>query len=181
MGTKGSHVAEKPQPWERQPGEGAAAFRHFRSYLVSRDLDPPRDLRVLAPQLGLSYDTIRKYSSRGDWARRAAAWDDRVAAAEDAEVIADAATRRREHLEALAKARRLALTKVDQLLEGGDEVEARDAFKLLLDVVKLERSIDGAADARIELRSSEVDLDQLSASEIRTLRELKRKAARDAS
>jgi hypothetical protein len=63
---------EQREPWLRQPRESGKAYAAFLAY---RDLGPGRSVVLFAERHGVKYETAKKQAQRGDWNRRAAAWD----------------------------------------------------------------------------------------------------------
>lgn len=62
----------RPEPWERQLGESAAAYAAFA---VFRDGGAARGLKATAQAVGKSYSLIRRWAKRDEWEKRALAWD----------------------------------------------------------------------------------------------------------
>jgi hypothetical protein len=60
------------EPWERQPGESAAAFAAFRHYL---ELGPTRTLIAVARQLGKNRSLIYRWGERHGWMTRGYVYD----------------------------------------------------------------------------------------------------------
>lgn len=81
------------QPWERQPGEGSAAWAAF---LVYRNAGPGRSLTKTCTALGRARNTIAEHSARWKWNARAIAfdqWMDREATAAAVDVRREARAR----------------------------------------------------------------------------------------
>jgi hypothetical protein len=70
-----------PAPQDRIPGETAKAYAAFVEYLR---LGPERSIDQAAKNLGKGTATLRKWSERHGWVRRAASWDELCAAQERA-------------------------------------------------------------------------------------------------
>ena len=65
--------APGPEPWARQPGEGARPFAAFQIY---RDQLPmERSVRRVAAVTGRNRTIIGRWSSRWNWVARVDAWD----------------------------------------------------------------------------------------------------------
>lgn len=89
----------KAQEWERQPEETAKAFEAFAIY---RDMGNDRSIAKVAEKLGKSEALLHRWSSRYEWVKRAAAWDDEVARQTARELMRDMAkTRARQRKQAL--------------------------------------------------------------------------------
>ncbi len=61
-----------PAPWEQQPGESSRHYMLARGYF---ELGPRRCLSDIATMHGFSLKSIKVYSSRYQWGRRARAYD----------------------------------------------------------------------------------------------------------
>ena len=59
--------------WQRQQGESTKAYAAFCVY---RDMGPERSCPAVAAAVGKSGALMRRWSSRWEWVRRAAAYDD---------------------------------------------------------------------------------------------------------
>lgn len=70
------HVSASPpderEPWERQTGETAKAYRAFSIY---RDQGSDRSLASVAQELGVSKQHIESWSRQNGWVERVTAWD----------------------------------------------------------------------------------------------------------
>lgn len=87
------------QAWEKQPEETPKAFEAF---VIYRDMNSDRSIAKVAEQLGKSEALLHRWSSRYDWVKRAAAWDDEVARETARELMRDMAkTRARQRKQAL--------------------------------------------------------------------------------
>lgn len=64
---------EERKLWERQEGESAKAFAAF---VVYRDLGDKRSLEKVSQNLAKSLPFIKSWSSKYNWVKRAAAYDD---------------------------------------------------------------------------------------------------------
>lgn len=62
----------KPQPFDRQPGEGSRAWEAFQTY---RDSGPERSVRGVARKLNKSSTIIGRWSGRWSWVERVKAWE----------------------------------------------------------------------------------------------------------
>ncbi|MDQ8706723.1 hypothetical protein RCO28_30250 [Streptomyces sp. LHD-70] len=65
-------MAERPEAWERQPGESAAAWEAFACY---RDLGLSRSISKVAATLHKARTLIERWSTAHQWVVRAEAWD----------------------------------------------------------------------------------------------------------
>lgn len=149
----GKHTYKAPPsaaPWERQTGEGPAAWAAFQAF---RDLGAGRSIRQTAEAMGKSAAHLEAYSARNNWQTRAAAWDaelDRIARADNIKVIR---TMRKRHAElaedVLAKAA-TALKKIPP-----DKITAADVCRMIEVGSKLERLARGDAGEVVENREGE--------------------------
>lgn len=90
---------KEAQAWERQPEETAKAFEAFAIY---RDMGNDRSIAKVAEKLGKSEALLHRWSSKFDWVKRAAAWDDELARETTRELMRDMAkTRARQRKQAL--------------------------------------------------------------------------------
>ena len=174
-----SGVQKAGVPWEQQAGETDAPYSAFQVFLAQQ---PPRSLKATAAALSMSTSTLGKYSASFDWYARARAFDREVINAQAKKAVDKAARIREEHLAQLQSVRRIGFARVAKAGESDDDIneqlEVREASRLFLEAVKLERLTIGEATERVE-QAQKWDLSKLSAEEIRTLRELKRKATTD--
>lgn len=65
--------SNKPKPWERKEKE---TVRAYEAFCVYRDMGPERSIAKTGQKLGKNTTTLSEWSSRNDWVKRAAAWDD---------------------------------------------------------------------------------------------------------
>jgi hypothetical protein len=63
------------EPWDRCRGERGSAWGAFQAY---RDMGSARSLRSISKQLGRSFATISKMSSRWWWQERVRHWDNKL-------------------------------------------------------------------------------------------------------
>jgi hypothetical protein len=133
------------QPWDRQEGEGARAFRAFTLYR-----DAPPELRSLTrvaqewsasgPESSLS--RIKEWSRQHQWRARATAWDDELDRRKLETITLEA--------EALAKREAdLVRAGLDRVAEGFDSAEMEsvrfgELVRGLDTLVRLERSVFGS-------------------------------------
>ena len=88
-------------PWGRQPREGERAYAAFLAY---RDLGPRRTHEATRLRLGKKpgyLKPIERWSSLGDWRRRANSWDAHLQAERDKVAAEEAAKWERRRLQAL--------------------------------------------------------------------------------
>jgi hypothetical protein len=166
-------------PWERIDGEGDKPYAYFRTYLMQR---PPRSVaRVSEEHDGVGYPTIRQYSSKYLWKKRAAAWDEEQHMSEDRAImderdrIAREQLRQLEQIRAVAGAEiiRIARTAKEKIDADEEVVKFREAVSAIKDVVQLERLIAGEATERVESSSSvNLDISDLSPREREVLIDL---------
>lgn len=137
-------------PWERQTGEGPAAWAAFQVY---RDLGQSRTIRKAAERLGKSPAHLSDYSASFSWVDRAAAWDnelDRLARADNIRAIRKM---RRRHADLGADMLVKAAEGLDLIPE--DRLTAADISRMVEVGSKLERLARGDAGDVIEEREGE--------------------------
>ncbi len=78
-------INSSPRPWQRQPGESAADFNAFVTYLR---LKGRRSVRSVAAQAGRSPPTLRRLSAQFNWPGRVLAFEERLAEAKQEAVDA---------------------------------------------------------------------------------------------
>lgn len=61
-----------PDPWERLEEETAQEYTAFTEYCK---IGPSRSLRKLSTHMGISHDTVKIYSRKNQWVKRAKAMD----------------------------------------------------------------------------------------------------------
>jgi hypothetical protein len=106
----------------------------FRAF---RDLGPSRRLDAVLPFTTAAYDTVRHWSARWDWWRRAEAWDAEQYRIEDTERLAAIRTMHANHQRAGRAAMRKALEALAEL--PASHVPAGAAARLLELGARLER------------------------------------------
>jgi hypothetical protein len=127
-------TVEEPDPWERVPGERAVSYAAFRAF---RDLGPTRRLDRVLPFTEASYDTVRHWSSRWAWWRRAEAWDSEQYREEDRERLEAIRVMHQNHQRAGRAAMRKGLEALQEL--PASHVPAGAAARLLELGARLER------------------------------------------
>lgn len=138
------------QPWERQPGEGTKAYEAFAIY---RDMGSDRSIAKVADKLGKSEALLHRWSSRYDWVRRVASWDDELARQTARELMRDMAkTRARQRKQAIKMQ-----LKAIQLMESINQGDAKlsEIVSLMKLGMEQERICLGDVGEVIEDRSGE--------------------------
>lgn len=149
----GKHTYKSPPgaaPWERQSGEGPAAWAAFQ---VFRDLGAGRSIRQTAEAMGKSAAHLEAYSARNGWQTRAAAWDaelDRIARADNIKVIRKMRRRHAELAEDMLVRAANALNRIPE-----DKITAADVCRMVEVGSKLERLARGDAGEVMETREGE--------------------------
>lgn len=138
--SKAAKAAEKPQPWERQPGEGDAAFAAF---VVYRDSGATRSLTDTCTKIGRARTTVANHSKRWAWPARAAAYDSWLDQQGTAAVVDELVEMNRRHA-------RLAMDALEKLSDRLRAMEPEEVTpKMLAGLLKvasdLERQARGAA------------------------------------
>lgn len=78
-------------PWERQPDETPKAYEAFALY---RDAGSDRSIAKVAEKLGKSEALLNRWSSKYEWVKRVAAWDDEADRKATAKLLDDVAQMR---------------------------------------------------------------------------------------
>lgn len=132
--------AAAAQPWERQPGEGDAAFAAF---VVYRDSGPDRNQRDTCAKIGRALSTVAEHCRRWGWPARAAAYDSWLDQQGTAAVVDELVEMNRRH----AKLAMDALEKLAARLRNlqPEEVTPKVLASLLKAASDLERQARGAA------------------------------------
>lgn len=137
-------------PWERQTGEGPAAWAAFQVY---RDLGSGRSIRKAAEHLGRSPLHLSELSSAHGWVSRCASWDNEMDRLARADIVKAIKKMRREHadlgVDMLVKSAN-ALSKLPE-----DRLTAADICRMVEVGSKLERISRGDVGEVIEERESE--------------------------
>lgn len=128
-----------PQPWERQPGEGDAAFAAF---VVYRDAGVARSLTDTGTKVGRAKTTMANHSKHWNWVARAAAYDSWLDQQGTAAVVDELVEMNRRHAQ-LAKE---ALDKLAERLRKmePEELTPKVVAGLLKAAADLERQARGA-------------------------------------
>ena len=174
-------LAEDRPVWEKQPGgsghpETAKAFSAFETYRVLGG--SKRSIAKAAVQLGKSMGTVGRWAQRWGWTRRAAAWDEHLAAeSREAEVSAMRDLREREinFGQAMQAAGGSKLAEINAAIEAGEPLDITTAeARQLIDLgTRMERRARGEPEAihRHEHENIEVsdftdeELDRIDAGE----------------
>ncbi len=151
--------------WERQQGEGDAAWAAFEMY---RSLGAGRSLEVAAARLGRSLSTLKKHSSRWRWRSRTAAWDAEVARRGDEAALGEVERLRRAQVKDLAEIS-AKLFKAFEAAAAADEFNGPTAVRLFFEAVKLQRLVVGESTETVKVEPKP-DLSVLSAEQLGQLR-----------
>lgn len=127
-------MVSEPDPWERLAGERASSYAAFRAF---RDLGPGRKLDRVLPFTEAAPDTIKHWSARWDWWKRAEAWDAERYRVEDQDRLEAIRTMHANHQRAGRAAMRKALEALQELPPS--QVPAGAAARLLELGARLER------------------------------------------
>lgn len=138
-------------PWERLKNETSKAYEAFCVY---RDLGTERSITKTSQTLDKNRTTVGEWSTKYDWVKRAAAWDDEqdriareIAQKEQAKAIREM---RKKHAN-LASAMLLKATKALSKIPD-DEIKAGDVTRMVDIASKLERISRGDAGEVFEER-----------------------------
>jgi len=137
-------------PWDRQDGEGAAAWSAFQIY---RDLGSGRTIKQVAERLQRSPTHIGDYSIKFHWQDRIAAWEaelDRLARAENVAAILDM---RKNHAGLATDMLAKAAEGLDRI--AAEDLKAQDICRLVEIGAKLERIARGDVGEVVENREGE--------------------------
>ena len=145
------------EPYERQPGETAKAFRAFTIY---RDMGPGRSIRNVLKAVDKpdSYrPVLERWSSQNRWVDRAAAWDDYLdQQARQAQVDALKEMYER-HIQAAVAMQAKALKRLRGL--SPDELSPMQVRLFLIEAAKLERMGRGEPESIVAERR-ELDIER---------------------
>lgn len=140
-----------PKQWERQPEESTKAFEAFCIY---RDLGTDRSLSKVAEKLEKSETLMGRWSSKYEWVKRAAAWDDEkeriereIAQREQAKEIRNMRKRHAGIATAMLVKAATALQRIPD-----DEIKASDISRMVDVASKLERISRGDVGEVVEER-----------------------------
>jgi hypothetical protein len=180
---------KKPQskPWERLEKEGDGAFEAF---MVYRDAGTSRSVKDTAEAVGKSYNTVRRYSSRFNWAERAAAWDGRKIEAQDKATLTAIEKMTAKHYKLTELGLGVAQATLAATLQGSVQsvkcphcsgavkvpkakATVREAAALMRDGITLQRLVTDQATDRTESR---IDVSKLPPGDAARLLELLAKA-----
>lgn len=139
-------------PWKRLDGESSKAFIAFDLYC---QLGPDRSLAVVGQRLGKSTTLMAKWSSRHDWAERAAAWDEHMVDVERRAAAVLAAERAKVWAKRDEERREARFLLGQQFLE---KVEAGLKFPLATKIVEP----DGAGGTRTIIKPAKWSMGQLA-------------------
>lgn len=135
-GSKSSRATAKAQaeplePWDRQAGEGAAAFAAFTTY---RDLAPDeRSIRKVGRIRAKAGSQVSEWSSRWRWVERSKAWDVHQDRIRQRELEAEQIEAARRHARTVARS----ITATDRIVEAflakiaGDGKKAQKVLEAL--------------------------------------------------
>lgn len=171
--------------WERQVGETGLCWEAFRTY---RDMPPgERTLLKLVPIFGKCRTNFQRWSSEWDWMARCQAydsWKDRQVRLAEIAAVRDMKTRHIQMAMSLQGAAALALNKIIAAERAGTQLtlkpnEVKELAELGLKIERLNRGEPSEIEvAKIEMVRPHVvtDYSALDLQELRTLRQLTRKA-----
>lgn len=136
------------KPWERQEEETSKAYAAFCVY---RDLGPERSLAKAGAALGKNPGGLEEWSSKNDWVKRSAAWDDEQDRIARQAQLKEIARMRERH----AKLASDMLVKAAKALETlpEEEIKAADVSRMVDVASKLERISRGDVGDVIEDRN----------------------------
>ncbi|MFF3060165.1 hypothetical protein [Streptomyces sp. NPDC057909] len=150
-------MAERPEAWERQPGESAAAWEAFACY---RDLGLSRSISKVADTLRKARTLVERWSTAHQWVIRAESWDreqDRLWRAERQQASRDVA-RRHARLASAAQAKIVAqLQRLDP-----SRLSPSDVIRWLEATVRIERQAYGIDLAEAVTTSGSPDIPDVS-------------------
>jgi hypothetical protein len=144
------------EPWDRQDGETALAYRAFRQYL---DMGPKRSLRrqrdARDPETNEltrvgGYDSLCRWSSVNNWVERAVLWDAEQHRIELIEMAEGVRQMRYAHASLGSQMLMKGMAKIDDI--NPSELTVREAVAIIELGAKLERQGRGEADQTIDHR-----------------------------
>jgi len=163
---------ERPQPWDRLPGESEIAYAQFRVFLTG---DVNRSIVDAARKVGRSERQLHKQVRRHCWRARARAYDIAMAHAEDESELARRQARQRRREEMVDWAERAAWARIRRVvredpatgeLTFDDSFGVREALAVLRHTAEAlpgePPEEEGPVDARARLRGlSSRQLDEM--------------------
>lgn len=163
------HQPHQSNPWERQPGEPAASYKHFVKFM---HMGPDRTVPQLADIVGRSATTLRTYCSKFGWYPRALAWDSREEALlpSNNPAVVEATEAAQDQLRAWRLARELATATLERMIAKTEEdpdfipLSIKDAAAVLRDCTTYERLILGLPTSQVGTGASR-DYSKLSVEE----------------
>lgn len=166
----------------RQPFDTDLGFALFSIFLM---MAPPRRIRDLAKTSGIPWTQLETLAVEGHWQPRAALWDEHLAGIarttiervteETAEAVARRQLTLTRRMQTLADREFAALEKLQaQAPDMTGTLSPRDAMRLAVNGIRLERLIMGEVTDRTETAAP--DVSALSVEELREARRLQAKA-----
>lgn len=141
-------VMAMAKPWERQPEETSKAYAAFCAY---RDLGPERSLAKAGEVLGKNPGGLEEWSSKNEWVKRSAAWDDEQDRIARQAQLKEIAKMRERHAKLASDMLVKAAAALEKLPE--DEIKAADVSRMVDVASKLERISRGDVGDVIEDRN----------------------------
>ena len=147
-------MANEITPWERQHDE---TVKQFEAFCIYRDMGKERSLQKVAEQLSKSETLIKRWSSKNNWIKRVASWEDEQDRLIRIELTREIGAMRKRHANLayamLVKAAN-ALKKIPE-----NEIKASDIGRMVDVASKLERISRGDVGEVIEERQGEAAAD----------------------
>jgi len=169
-------MGDEVLPWERQPSEDDESWKAFQSY---RDQTPPRRMYHAAVK---RTSMVSQWYNNHAWAERAAAYDRHLDALRRqtreailAETEKDRAARQLGQIKMVQDIIDHELAKLwrdTKATEAFGTVKVNELNKLMANAITLERLIRGQSTENVAV---DVDLDNLTPEELRTMRALQQK------
>lgn len=176
----------KDPPWyryDKEPEHAFAAFEHWLRMPRPRKVD-----KVYNPGTGLRYPltTTHNWSRIWDWRKRAAAYDQAISDALDADRVELMKAQQREalagHAEMLSLSREATTNELRKLVERTrrdgtvEQLKPSEIVSAMTKTIELERLMVGESTSRPEVKGS-INLSKLSDEDLIKLREISEKAA----
>lgn len=171
-------MSPTPKIWDRWKEETKEAYALFQAYLFS---PPPRTLKALSHDRGLSWQEVSTLAHRFSWTTRASEYDQHLATIHTETVEETIRERARRHVESVRSLFDLADREVRKLGKesgraGMATLRPSEAAKLLVESIRLERELEAADVTTGPCGLSDADLARLDPDELETLARLVTKA-----